>query len=179
MSKERDLILPGIPRPGGCWAELGSGTGIFTLTLRGLLGSAVEIYSVDRDARALDKQQHAFAEQYPDTNIHYLHADFTQPLNLPPLDGILMANSLHFVPFARQEAVLHQIVRYLRPDGGRFLIVEYDADRGNLWVPYPVNYDAFVNLAGGVGLRDVRRLAAVPSRFLREMYSAQGERHSA
>src|SRR5579859_5888163 len=80
VSKERDLILPGIPHPGGVWADIGSGSGIFTLVLRDLLGPDVQLYSVDRDAKALDKQRRAFAERYPDTTITYLHADFTRPL---------------------------------------------------------------------------------------------------
>jgi ubiquinone/menaquinone biosynthesis C-methylase UbiE len=178
MSKERDLIVPGMPQPGGRWAELGSGTGIFTLTLRDVLGEQVEIFSVDRDAGALDRQRRAFAERYPDANIHFIQADFTHPLDLPPLDGILMANSLHFVKVGQQAAVLQQVCRHLKPDGGKLVIVEYNAERGNMWVPYPVSYDAFVRLATAAGLRNVRQLAAVPSRFLREMYSALGERRA-
>lgn len=176
MTKEHDLIQPGISRPGGIWADIGSGTGIFTLELRQIIGPQAEMYSVERDGHALDKQRRAVAARYPDAPIHYLQADFTRPLALPPLDGIVMANALHFVPFERQQAVLAALCTHLKPDGGRFLIVEYDAQHGNPWVPYPVNYDAFENLAVGAGLRDVRRLAAVPSRFLREMYSAMGER---
>lgn len=172
MSKERDLILPGIPVEGGRWADLGSGTGIFTRTLRGILGAAAEIYSVDRDSGSLAEQRRAFDAEYPDANIHYLHADFTQPLDLPVLDGILMANSLHYVRYERQQDVLRQIITYLRP-GGSLIIVEYNARHGNPWVPYPVDYDLFVSLAGKVGLHDTRRLAAIPSRFLNEMYAAR------
>src|SRR5947209_7262176 len=138
MSKERDLILPGIPAEGGQWADLGSGTGIFTRTLRGIVGGDAEIFSVDRDAGSLAEQHRVFAAEYPDTAVHYLHADFTQPLDLPALDGILMANSLHYVKYDRQQEVLRQIVGYLRP-GGRLIIVEYNARHGNPWVPYPVD----------------------------------------
>lgn len=177
MSKERDLILPGITVRGGRWADLGSGTGIFTRTLRGIVGAEAEIFSVDRDAGSLAEQRRAFAAEYPDATIHYLHADFTRPLDLPTLDGILMANSLHYVGYDRQEDVLRQIVGYLRP-GGSLILVEYSArrGRGNPWVPYPVDYALFTSLASSVGLRDIRRLAAVPSRFLNEMYAACGAR---
>lgn len=172
VSKEYDLLLPGITQRGGSWAEFGSGSGIFTLLIRNIAGPEVEIYSVDRDARALEKQRRAFAETYPQTRITYLHSDFTQPLNLPPLDGILMANSLHFVAFDRQQAVVEQLSAHLKPSGGKFLIIEYEAQRGNPWVPYPVDYASFEHLAYTAGLRDINRLAAVPSRFLNEMYSA-------
>ena len=162
MSKERDLILPGISAEGGRWADLGSGTGIFTRTLRGIVDGDAEIFSVDRNAGSLAEQRRAVAAEYPDATVHYVHADFTQPLDLPPLDGILMANSLHYVKYERQQGVLRRIVGYLRP-GGRLIIVEYNARRGNPWVPYPVDYEMFASLAAGAGLQDVRRLAAVPS----------------
>ena len=175
MSKERDLILPGISTQGGTWAELGSGTGIFTRTLWGILGPEAEIVSVDRNDSSLAEQRGAFAAEYPDARVRYLQADFTQPLDLPPLDGILMANSLHYVRYDQQQDVLRQVVSYLKP-GGTLIIVEYNARRGNPWVPYPIDYEMFASLAAGAGLRDVRRLAAVPSRFLNEMYGACGLR---
>lgn len=174
MSKERDLILPGITQPGGVWADLGSGSGIFTLVLRRLLGPDVRIYSVDRDAKALDKQRRAMEAQFPATAITYLTADFTRPLGLPSLDGILMANALHFVPFERQGAVFRQLCGHLKPNGGAFLIVEYESRRGNPWVPYPVDYESFQFLAGEAGLHDIRRLAIAPSTFMSAMYSAIG-----
>src|SRR5258706_6616376 len=176
MSKERDLIVPGMPQPSGRWAELGSGTGIFTLTLRDVLGEQVEIFSVDRDAGALDRQRRAFAERYPDANVHFIQADFTHPLDLPPLDGILMANSLHFVKVGQQAAVLQQVCRHLKPDGGKLVIVEYNASRRNMWGPYPVSYDAFVRLAAAAGPRNLRPLGAVPSRLLSVIESALGVR---
>jgi ubiquinone/menaquinone biosynthesis C-methylase UbiE len=173
MGKERDLIKPGILRPGGTWADIGSGIGYFTLPLCDLLGPTAEIYSVDRDGRALERQERALTKLCPQGHVHYLRADFTQPLTLPPLDGMVMANALHFVKLERQEEVLRQLCTYLKP-GGTFIIVEYEARSGNPWVPYPVNYESFEYLAEAAGLRDVRRIAAVPSSFLREMYAAQG-----
>lgn len=176
MSKERDLISSGIEKPGGVWADFGSGSGIFTLEMRGLLGPACEIYSIERNGRELERQRQTFDQQYPGTTIHYLQADFTKPLDLPPLDGIVMANALHFVPFAEQAAVLTRIAGYLRWPGGRFIIVEYNARSGNFWVPYPIDVESFMLLAEQAGLSDAIMLTAVPSRFLREMYSAMAIR---
>ena len=176
MSKEHDLIAPGIARPGGVWADIGSGIGYFTLPLCQILGPAGEIFSIDKDGKSLARQQRGLAELCPDARIHYIQADFTGALDLPPLDGIVMANALHFVRMQDQSAVLTRLCSHLRPDGGRFIIVEYEARSGNPWVPYPVNYGSFQYLAGVAGLADVRRIAAIPSSFLREMYSAIGVR---
>jgi ubiquinone/menaquinone biosynthesis C-methylase UbiE len=172
MSKERDLISQGIPAQGGVWADFGSGTGIFTLELAGLLGPTAEIYSVERNGRDLERQRRAFQEHYPQAVVHFVQADFTRQLTLPPLDGIVMANALHFVRFQEQAAVLARIAGYLRRPGGRFILVEYNARSGNIWVPYPIDIEAFGLLAAQAGLSEPQVLSVVPSRFLREMYGA-------
>lgn len=167
-----DLIRAGVPGPGGVWADFGSGEGAFTLALAELLGPQAEIYSVDRDRRALQKQADWMKARFPGRPpqaTHYLQADFTSPIELPPLDGLVMANSLHF--HKRKEPVVELLMGYLRP-GGRFILVEYNADRGNLWVPHPLSYPTWESLAARCGLVQTRKLAAVPSRFLGEIYSA-------
>lgn len=163
------LLQKGIPGPGGVWADFGSGAGAFTLALADLIGPTGEIYAVDRDSRALKEQERAMRSRFPGTTVHYLTADFTQPLDLPPLDGIIMANSLHFL---RQKDAMLQLVRgYLKPSG-RLLIVEYDTDRGNTWVPYPFSYHTWERLARQNGFTSTQLLATVPSRFFGGMYSA-------
>src|SRR5689334_3109727 len=117
------LLRKGIPESGGTWADLGSGTGAFTLALADLLGSAGHIYSLDKDSGSLREQQRAMRSAFPSVSVEYMNADFTQQLNLPLLDGILMANSLHYV--RQKEPVLRKLRSYLRP-GGRLIIVEYN-----------------------------------------------------
>jgi SAM-dependent methyltransferase len=153
----------------GTWADLGSGEGAFTLALADLLHGQGSIYSVDRDARALAAQERAMRRRFPHASVTYRAADFTAPLDLPPLDGILMANSLHFV--RDKVPLLKRLLAHLRP-GGRFVLVEYDSDRGNAWVPYPLSFPSWLRLADEVGLVDTRRLATVPSRFLGAIFSA-------
>ena len=163
------LLRDGIPNLGGTWADLGSGTGAFTLALADLLGTDAVIYSVDTDRGALREQERAMRARFLQTTVHYLHADFTRPLDLPPLDGIVMANSLHYV---RDKSPVLQLVRvYLKP-GGRLLLVEYNADRGNPWVPHPISYGTWAQLTGRNGFAETRLLVTVPSRFLGEIFSA-------
>jgi SAM-dependent methyltransferase len=163
------LIRDGVDGAGREWADLGSGQGAFTLALADLLGPGVSIHTVDRDSRALEVQLGALRERFPDVVVMPLVADFTRPLELPPLDGIVMANSLHFV--RDKLAVLRLIRGYLKPDG-RFVLVEYGADRGNPWVPHPISFPTWSKLASEAGFRDTRQLASVPSRFLGSIYSA-------
>jgi ubiquinone/menaquinone biosynthesis C-methylase UbiE len=164
-----NLLQKGIPEKGGQWADLGSGTGAFTLALADLIGPTGHIYTIDKDLRALKEQEKAMRVSFPATTVHYMTADFTRQLDLPPLDGIIMANSLHFV--RHKDPVLQLIRSYLRP-GGRFILVEYNADRGNMWVPYPLSYGTWETLSRHNGFTQTRLLATVPSRFFGEIYSA-------
>jgi hypothetical protein len=87
----------------------------------------------------------------PGATIHPIQADFTHPIELPPLDGVLMANALHFV--RDQAATLARIASYLRPDG-HLLLVEYDLNAPVPWVPFPISFDRFRTLARQAGLAD-------------------------
>ncbi len=164
-----NLLRQGVPGQGSIWADLGSGTGAFTLALADLLGPSASIYSVDRDKSALKEQERAMRTRFPTVTVHYINADFTRRLDLPPLDGIIMANSLHFV--REKNAVVQLIRSYLRP-GGRLILVEYSADRGNMWVPYPLSYSTWEKLALQHGFVSTRLLASRPSRVFGEIYSA-------
>jgi ubiquinone/menaquinone biosynthesis C-methylase UbiE len=163
------LIREGVLGGGKIWADLGSGEGAFTLALADLLGPSGSIHAVDRDNRALEVQVRALRDAFPNVSVTPLVADFTTPLELPPLDGIVMANSLHF---ERDKLAVLRLVRgYLRP-AGRLVLVEYDTDHGDPWVPFPLSFRTWAALVEEAGFRETRRLGSVPSRFLRSIYSA-------
>jgi SAM-dependent methyltransferase len=172
------LLRPGVPDRAGIWADVGAGDGAFTLALADLLGPEGRIIAVDREAAALRRNTEALAARFPDVPLTTLLADFTAPLDLPPLDGLVAANSLHFVPHALQVDVIRQLAGHLRP-GGRFIVVEYDVDRGMPWVPHPFSAGSWERLAAAAGLTDTEQIGRVPSRFLGAIYSAVGRRPSA
>jgi SAM-dependent methyltransferase len=166
-----NLLRPALLELGGRWADLGAGSGAFTLALRQLIGPQAILFAVDRDRLRLGELERAWRVRFGDAaGLHLLPADFTRPLDLPVLDGLLMANSLHF----HQDKVrlLRHVSTYLKP-GGRLLLVEYNVDAGNLWVPYPCSFERFQALAAQAGFDTPRRLATHPSSFLREFYSAE------
>ena len=166
------LIRAGVEGTGPVWADLGSGGGAFTLALADLLGPDGVIHSVDRDASALRTQADAVRGRFPATTLHQVVGDFTRPLGLPTLDGVVMANSLHFV---RDKLPVLALVRgYLGP-AGRLVLVEYDAEHGNPWVPYPISAGRWPSLAAAAGFEDIRELTRVPSRFLGAIYSAMAD----
>lgn len=164
------LIAAGVGHgSGGVWADLGAGTGAFTLALRDVAGPEVEIYAVDRDRAALGVLRGAVDRSFPGTTLHLVQADFGRPLALPSLDGILSANAIHFV---RDQVALLASWRTYLPPGGRLVVVEYDADAGNRWVPHPVSFASFGAVARAAGFAAPTLLSSVPSRFLGGMYAA-------
>jgi hypothetical protein len=82
-----------------------------------------------------------------------------------------MANALHFQRQDKKLLALGLLYHYLRP-GGRFILVEYNIDRGNPWVPYPISYSHWQVLAQETGFTGTRQLATRPSRTFDQIYSA-------
>ena len=168
-----NLLRGAIPERGGTWADLGSGWGAFTLALADLIGPQGVIYSVDKDRSALQIQAHDLGTQFPAVAVTYLTADFTQPLDLPPLDGIVMANTLHYVEPQRRPTVVKQIKTRLRP-GGRLVVVEYNRDVANAWIPSPFSYPRWEELATEAGFAHTEQMAtAAAGQSPHGFYSAQ------
>jgi SAM-dependent methyltransferase len=167
------LLSAAVPAADGeAWADLGAGTGVFTRALASLVGPAGHLFAVDEDDHAL-RSIRAWSDAAPRPPITILRADVTRPLPLPVLDGVVMANVLHFV--AHAEAVLPRIVQLLRP-GGRLVLIEYEGRRPGPWVPYPVSMDRFRDLAATAGLGEPRVADTRPSRFGGRIYAAVAER---
>ncbi|MGV3710301.1 MAG: class I SAM-dependent methyltransferase [Gemmatimonas sp.] len=160
--------IAGPPAPH--WADLGAGTGTFTRALAAIIGTRGTVEAVERDdaARAqltrLSGRQAALRAQ-----IVVSSADFTRPLPFRDLSGVLLANALHFVPYAQQQAVMRLLATCLAP-AGRIVLVEYDRASGNQWVPYPVSFENFVALCRSAGFADPVDAGRIPSAFGGQMF---------
>jgi SAM-dependent methyltransferase len=168
-----DLLRPAVPAaPNARWADFGAGTGTFTRALASLLGPGAQLHAVDADARAL-RAIRSWAESHPSLSVDLIHGDFTRRMELPPLDGILIANALHFV--RDQVASVQLAASYLRPDG-RLVVIEYEDRAPSRWVPYPVSTERLAEIAGAAGLGAPRVVARRPSAYGGEMYVAVAPR---
>lgn len=143
------------------WADLGCGDGTFTLALADLLAPGSMIHAMDHDGSAL--------RTIPSTNngvgITTHRGDFMkQPWPFADLDGILMANSLHYVE--HQAVFIRDCESHMKPQR-RFLIVEYDTSAASRWVPYPVSQTSVIALFKRGGYSSIRVLRSRPSIFRR------------
>ncbi|ANH84044.1 methyltransferase type 11 [Niabella ginsenosidivorans] len=134
------------------WADLGCGSGTFTYALADLLPPYSTIY-------AFDKKHQVFKEP----GIQFFQLDFEKhSLPVPPLSGILMANSLHFVE--DQLELITKLKEHLSL-GGALVLVEYDTHQSSKWVPYPVPPEKAKKLAALAGFKDFKLLATKKSIF--------------
>lgn len=145
------LIRGGVPSGGGAWADLGAGSGNFSFALRELLGSEATIWAVDRDARAVAAIRTRLAAQPTGATIIAVQAEVERLPALPPLDGIMMANLLHFV--RDQTGLLRRLAGLLKT-GGRVLVVEYEQALPIPWVPFPVSFARLQRLSREAGLAE-------------------------
>lgn len=148
------------------WADLGCGDGTFTRALAAQLAPGSTVHAIDRRPTTGSP-----AGSHRDVAIHVHRGDFTShPWPFHGIDGVLMANSLHYV--RDQPAFLRQSVGQMKP-AHRFLVVEYDLAQPNRWVPYPVNRAALADLFGKLGYASIAILGSRPSIYQRaEIYAA-------
>jgi SAM-dependent methyltransferase len=149
------------------WADLGCGEGTFTLALAHLLAAGSAIHAMDRDGSALRKIPSA----HKGVRITTHRGDFTnQTWPFADLDGILMANSLHYVG---DQATFIRTCEPRMTAKRRFLIVEYDADEASRWLPYPVSQTRLTALFAAAGYSSIRLLGSRPSVYRRaSLYAA-------
>ncbi len=161
------LIRKGVASHGvQVWADLGAGSGLFTKALSTLLHKGSTIHAVDKDARAIG----SITLSTDTISLIRVTADITGSLKISELDGIIIANALHYIrdkgPF------LNKLKYHLRPEG-RIVLIEYDSNKGNAWVPFPISYAALTSLIAETDFSQVIRLEEEPSRFRQgNLYSA-------
>jgi ubiquinone/menaquinone biosynthesis C-methylase UbiE len=146
------------------WADLGCGAGTFTEALSNILPENSEII-------AIDKSQQKLPLSYQNSvKIAFLHSDFEkEELQLPSLDGILMANSIHYVK--NKSELLKRLITLFK-ERPKFLLVEYDTSSANPWVPFPLPFSELKKLIDDVGLTSIEKIGERNSLYGEKMYSA-------
>jgi SAM-dependent methyltransferase len=149
------------------WADLGCGDGTFTRALAAVLAAGSTIHAMDRDVSALRK----IPSLHDGVRIETHRGDFTSGAwPFDGLDGILMANSLHYVS---DQAAFIRACEPRMTSHRRFLIVEYDTDEASPWVPYPVSKTRLAALFAPAGYASIAFLRSRASVYRRaSLYAA-------
>ena len=148
VSDARALICdaPYPPHPQR-WMDLGCGEGVFTRALAALLPKDSSIEAWDTDASALAE----IPKELNGVRIAIRGANFLNTLLPQGLDGILIANALHYVP--DQRAFLNNVRQALTPQG-LLVVAEYDTDRPvPTWVPHPISQRSLGELLVTIGFQ--------------------------
>ena len=165
-----ELLRPLVTGEAESWADIGAGSGVFSRALAQLLGSDGVVYAVDRDPAAVRKLASLPARGAAARIVAKL-GDLTGDLSLPKLDGVLLANTLHYVPHADQTRILARVADLLRP-AGQLVLAEYDGRPANRWVPYPVSATRLTEIAVNAGLSRPEVTATRPSSYGGVLYLA-------
>jgi ubiquinone/menaquinone biosynthesis C-methylase UbiE len=150
------------------WADLGCGSGTFTKALAHLLQPKNVIHAMDTNQSAVNK----IPGLYYQIVIQKWLGDFeNNQLPFNNLDGILMANAMHYVK--DKAAFIKKLQPYLN-ENHCFIMVEYDIDTPvKTWVPYPLSFKALQKLFTNLGYTSIYKLHERPSIFGRgNIYSA-------
>jgi ubiquinone/menaquinone biosynthesis C-methylase UbiE len=148
------------------WADFGAGSGLFTNALGTLLQNGSTIYAIDK--------VNAFEQIGSDLSRHtlrFIEGDFTRMDSIPDnLDGLLMGNSLHFV---KDKFTFLKSLQTKLKANGKLIVVEYNMDQSNPWVPFPVSRKSLEELLENTGFEGFTPLGEQPSAFNRaNIYSA-------
>lgn len=147
------------------WADLGCGSGLFSYALANLLNEESIVYAIDKNISSFKTNS-----SVNQVSVKPIELDFEKtPLPFKNVDGILMANSLHFV---KDKIIFLEKIKHYLNKNGQFLIVEYDTEIANHWVPYPISFLSLKKLFNDVGYSSVSKINEMPSAFNRgNLYS--------
>jgi trans-aconitate methyltransferase len=149
------------------WADLGCGSGTFTMALATLLEPESIIYAIDKNAASL----HQIPTLNHNVKIEKKKMDFiNQTLDVKNLDGILMANALHYVK--DKTSFINKLIECINLNGC-FLVVEYETKTPvSNWVPFPINFSDLKKTFHDSGFKNIQKLHERKSIYGQMMYSA-------
>lgn len=147
-------------RPGDRVADIGCGTGVYTIALAGEVGAMGQVYAVDVHRDAL----HTLAgtlDKRGIINVEMLWADaeVAIPIDAYSLDALVLSNVLF--QFTDKEKVLSLISKLVKP-GGQLLVVDWTDSHGGVGPhgDHVVTEEEAIKLAQAHGFHLQKRLPA-------------------
>jgi ubiquinone/menaquinone biosynthesis C-methylase UbiE len=152
----RELYL----KPGDRVADVGCGTGVYTIALANEVGNMGQVYAVDVHREAL----HTLAgtlDKRGIINVEMLWADVEKavPIDAYSLDAVVLSNVLF--QLSSIDKALSLIAKLIKPEG-QLLVVDWSDSHGGIG-PHPshvVQEEHAISLVEAYGFRLLRRLPA-------------------
>lgn len=152
----RELYL----KPGDRVADVGCGTGVYTIALANEVGNMGQVYAVDVHREAL----HTLAgtlDKRGIINVEMLWADVEKavPIDAYSLDAVVLSNVLF--QLSSIDKALSLIAKLIKPEG-QLLVVDWSDSHGGIG-PHPshvVQEEHAISLVEAHGFRLLRRLPA-------------------
>ncbi len=138
------------------WADLGCGSGTFTYAVAELLGDGSRILAIDKLTQHLAKERAQVEITFSQLDVEHMIRDKGE------FDGVIMANTLHYIK--EQSAFLEKLYPWIKPSG-KLVLVEYNTERSNQWVPYPLTFEKAQSLLAQSGFKSVEKIGERPSQY--------------
>ena len=107
--------------PGEPVADVGAGSGRYTVALAKAVAPDGVVWAIDIDERALERNQSA-AKAAGVANVKWVLAAEDDPQSPDPVDLVFFSDSLHHIQ--GQEAYLKNLRKYLKP-GARIAVIDF------------------------------------------------------
>jgi ubiquinone/menaquinone biosynthesis C-methylase UbiE len=147
-------------QPGDRVADIGSGTGVYTIALAGEVGVTGQVYAVDVHREAL----HTLASTLDKRgiiNVEMLWADAEKSISIDAysLDAVVISNVLFQMKHV--DKAMSLIAKLVKP-GGQLLVVDWSDSHGGIGphMSHVVQEEQAINLAQAHGFRMLKRLHA-------------------
>jgi ubiquinone/menaquinone biosynthesis C-methylase UbiE len=162
--KVDEIVMRVALKPGQVVADLGAGTGLFSVPLAKAVGPTGRVYAVEIDKGFFPQITEKASQQHL-TNVTTVLGEFTDPkLQARDVDLAFMHDVLHHVQ--DRATYIKNAARYLKPSG-RFVVVDYKPEQS----PHKDQPDLVVSeeqaaaWMKAAGLGKVDRVALFPDKY--------------
>ena len=118
-------------KPGDVVADIGSGSGVFSIPMARAIGPNGTLYAVDIDQEMIDFVGDR-AKKAGRKNVRIVLGEYADPkLPVRDLDVAFFHRVLHMIEL--RQAYVNAVAKYLKPDG-RIVIIEKEPEESNNWM---------------------------------------------
>ena len=118
-------------KPGDVVADIGSGSGVFSIPMARAIGPNGTLYAVDIDQEMIDFVGDR-AKKAGLKNVRIVLGEYADPkLPVRDLDVAFFHRVLHMIEL--RQAYVNAVAKYLKPDG-RIVIIEKEPEESNNWM---------------------------------------------